>query len=413
MLSILHPEILYHIRGFEYGLMPIYLPKENKYILLVKATKEGILTVSTNNAFKVYLIKSADMGISHLGLVTAFFDNHDEPLTITTPLFSNDEMLTDITSLFSQERFEVYFFDENNYELLGAKIHNKHYNRFSNEIKCSTFPEFLKINTLEVWKNMDHQFGLRTLDDDYNAYEIKLEGRLYPDDVMIMDVRENFSGFNDSQNSIAVASLHRDRDPGPMQEKDIARLFRRLFEKNEIFLNPFRADDIKKEKRELVDILIITKNVMLFVQAKDSPNTADMLQRSIERKHKTVRGHIKKATDQIRGALCYARDNDGITISIDDNPIKIERSGRQLVGLIVVKELFDDDYPECSAPVLKLVRELDMPINLLDYPQLHVLTQNFTTQSGFINGLFDALDMALDHEQFPKSVFSKKTNGSK
>ncbi|TVQ82902.1 MAG: hypothetical protein EA357_08035 [Micavibrio sp.] len=408
MLSVLHPAILYHLQGFDYGLMPIYLPQESKYILVIKTTKEGILTASINNAFKIYLIKNASKGASHLGLVTAFFDDHDEPLTITTPLFSSDEMLTDITNLFSQESFEVYFFDENNYERLGAKIQNESLNKFSKEINMATFPEFRGIDTLDTWKSMDRQFGLRTADDDHNACEIKLDGRLYPDDIMTMDIQENFFGFNDSQSSIAITSLGRDGDPGPMQEKDIARLLRRLFEKDEIFLNPFRADDIKRGKRELVDILIVTEHVMLFVQAKDSPNTSDMLQRSINRKRKTIRGHIKKATNQVRGALRYAQDNDGITIYIDDKPITIKRGSRQLVGLIVVKELFDDDYPECSAPILKLVRELALPINLLDYSQLHVLTQNLTTQTGFINGLFDALDMALDHEQFPKPVFSKK-----
>ena len=121
---------------------------------------------------------------------------------------------------------------------------------------------------------------------------------------------------------------------------------------------------------------------------------------------------LKRRLIKFRGALCYARDNDGITISINDRPTTIKRDGRQLVGLIVVKELFDDDSPECSAPVLKLVRELKLPINLLDYPQLHILTQNFTTQTRFINGLFDALDMALLHEQFPRSVFSKKISTS-
>ncbi len=408
MLSVLHPDILYHLRDFDYGLMPIYLTKENKYILVIKATKEVILTVSTNNSFKVYLIKNASKGASHLGMVTAFFDDHDEPLIIRTLLSSNDEMLKGITNLFSQEKFEAYFFDENNYELLGAKIYNEHYNRFSKEINRATLPEFQQNNTLDICKSIKQQFGLRTAADDVNAYEMKLENRLYPDNRMIVDIQESFYGFNDNQNNIAIISLDRDGDPGPMQEKEIAKLFRRLFEKNEIFLNPFRADDAKKEKRELVDILIVTEHVMLFVQAKDSPNTVDMLQRSIQRKRKTIRGHIKKATDQVRGALCHARDNDGITISVNDRPATIKRDGRQLVGLIVVKELFDDDYLECSAPVLKLVRELGLQINLLDYPQLHILTQNFTTQTGFIKGLFKVLDMALDNERFPKSVFSKK-----
>jgi hypothetical protein len=77
-----------------------------------------------------------------------------------------------------------------------------------------------------------------------------------------------------------------------------------------------------------------------------------------------------------------------------------------LVGLIVVKELFDDDYKECSTPILKVVRDLELPIGLFDYSQLNVLTQKLVTPALFINGLYRALDVALKHEQFPKSVHS-------
>lgn len=91
-------------------------------------------------------------------------------------------------------------------------------------------------------------------------------------------------------------------------------------------------------------------------------NTKDMLQRSIDRKRQTIRGHIKKATDQMRGALTYARGHKGVTILLDEKPVTIQLEKRQLVGLVMVKEFFDDDYPECSVPVLSLVRELDLPI---------------------------------------------------
>ena len=147
---------------------------------------------------------------------------------------------------------------------------------------------------------------------------------------------------------------------------------------------------------------------MLFIQAKDSPNTEDTLRRSIEKKRKTIRGHIMKATGQMRWALTYAREHGGVTILLNENPEKIQLGNRQIVGLVMVKELFDDDYSACSAPVLSLVRELELPISLLDYPQLHVLTQNLTTPTSFINGLYNALDMALEHKQFPKSVWSGK-----
>jgi hypothetical protein len=97
-----------------------------------------------------------------------------------------------------------------------------------------------------------------------------------------------------------------------------------------------------------------------------------------------------------------------VTILSEETSLKIDLNDRQIVGLVMVKELFDDDYPECSSPVLSLVRELELPVSLLDYPQLHVLTQNLSAPHNFINGLYDALDMALEHDQFPKSVFSGK-----
>lgn len=404
MLSIIHPEIIHYLHDFDYGLMPIYLPKEDKQILVIKATKEGILTVSTNNEFKIYLIKNPAKDTSYLGMVTAFFDDHDEPLTITTPLFSDDEMLVDITKLFSQESFEVYFFDENNYELLGATIQNDGFNKFSKEINTATFPQFQQSNTLDTWKSMELQFGLRTANDDSNAYSIKLDGRLYPDDIMIIDARNSLHKLNDQQKTVSAISLEREGDPGPMQEADIAKLLAKVFKPEDIYLNPFRADT----NRELTDILIVTDKIMFFIQAKDSPNTKDMLQRSIDRKRQTIRGHIKKATDQMRGALTYARDHQGVTIISEGEPLKIDLDARQLVGLVMVKELFDDDYPECSSPVLSLVKALELPVSLLDYPQLHVLTQNLSAPHNFINGLYDALDMALEHDQFPKSVFSGK-----
>lgn len=407
MISILYPEIIRHIQAFDYGLMPVYLPKEEKFILIIKATKEGILTAGINNSFKIYMIKDNSHDELYLGLVIGFFDDEDEPLTIITPLFSDDQMLTDIRCLLLQESFSVYFFDENNFELLGASAKNKNFDRFANQIDKASFHKFQDSEILETWNKINQCFSFRTEEDDVNAYEIDLNDRLYPDDVMITDLRESFSGFNDRGENLAVTSLERSDDPGSMQEKDIARLLRRVFDAKNIYLNPYRADTNK----ELSDLLIVTDSMMFFVQAKDSPNTEDMLRRSLDRKHKTIQGHIQKAVNQMRGALTYARDNQGVTILSNDSSITITLEDRQIVGLVLVKELFDDDYHACSAPVLSLVREIELPIGLLDYSQLHILTQNLTTPARFINGLYDALDMALEYDQFPKSVWSGTQQG--
>jgi hypothetical protein len=217
-----------------------------------------------------------------------------------------------------------------------------------------------------------------------------------------MDIKEKFHGFNDSERSIAATSLARDGDPGPMQERDIALMMKRLFDKQCLYINPFRVDT----ERELTDILVVTDRTMLFIQAKDSPNTGDILRRSMDRKRKTIQSHIQKPSNQLRGALTYARDNDGITIKISDEIITIPITGKQMVGLIIVREMFDDDYPACSVPVLEVVRALELPIALLDYQQLHLLTQNLKTPARFVNGLYRILDVALKNEQFPKSVWS-------
>jgi hypothetical protein len=152
MLSILHPEVLSYLRDFNYGLMPIFNTKENKHCLVIKTTKEGILTTKINNQFKVYLIKDSVNAGFCLGIISAFFDDHDEPLTMMTPLFSEDEMLSDISSVFSQPEFEIYFFDENNYELLGVKGKNPEHLRFAKEISEGAFNPYDPHTTLKKWE---------------------------------------------------------------------------------------------------------------------------------------------------------------------------------------------------------------------------------------------------------------------
>ena len=384
VLPILHPDILQYIKEVDYGLIPFYSPSINRYVLVIKTNKEYILSVDVNNEFKCYFIKDADSKTNYIGLVTAVFDDSEEPLTIRSPLFSDDPMLTDITELFSQEKFDLFFFDENNYEMLRAKAINNDYQRFGNEITQAVFPKFQQDKILKVWENIIKQFGSRTKEDDINSFKIKVYDKIYLD----------------------KSALIREGDPGPMQEEEIAGLFRRIFKEHEIYLNPIRADKNKKEKRELVDILIVTNHVMIFVQAKDSPNTPDSLKRSIDRKRQTIRNHINKATNQLRGTLNYVRNHNDVTILLNKKSVTIKRGNRQLIGLIIVQELFDDDCFECSAPVLNLVRELKIQINLLDYPQLHILTKNLSTPAKFFWGLHDAFETALEKDHFPRSVFS-------
>jgi hypothetical protein len=116
------------------------------------------------------------------------------------------------------------------------------------------------IETMETW------FGVRTAQDDARAFTIQFGDTLYPDDLMFLDLRDEayeFQGIHDP----SVTCLERE-EPGIFQERDIVRLLRRAFSSDSIFLNPVRYDS----GTELTDVLCVTDDFLLLVQAKDSPD---------------------------------------------------------------------------------------------------------------------------------------------
>src|ERR687896_618559 len=135
LLSIEHPEMLPHLKTLGYGLQPVFHRGEKRYFLVVKVTKEMILTARTNGEFKIYLLGDGIGLGSHLGLIAAFFDDPDEPLTIKSPLFAGDDLLKDLTGLLSQPEFDVYFFAEHDRELMGVRSHNTDAARFRTEME--------------------------------------------------------------------------------------------------------------------------------------------------------------------------------------------------------------------------------------------------------------------------------------
>lgn len=398
MLSIHHPHLMSHLQLFRYGLMPI-ITTAGEHFLIIKATKEGILAARQKNGFKIYLL-SEEPG-RFLGLVTAFFDDHDQPLTLMTALFDGDEMTGDIEAVLSQPEFKVYFVDEQNRELLGVRVANSDAGRFRETMARAAF-EPLDLDTCgEVVARLSQRFSIRDEIDDEAAFVLSVQEHLYPEDLVIMDTRPAANSFNGAHQRPAVTQLVRE-DPGPPQERDIAVMLGRVFPPENIFLNPFRSDTDK----ELCDLLVVTDKVMLFIEAKDSPNTPASLDRSLERKRQTIQNQIIKATKQLKGALTYARSADGVVIKAAPEPLHIALAGRQLLGLVVIREMFDDSQVANSEPILDMVDELQLPLMLIDYPGLHMISLNLRTPARFVGALHTLFDTALEHGQFPRSVWS-------
>ncbi len=79
------------------------------------------------------------------------------------------------------------------------------------------------------------------------------------------------------------------RSPALIKSGTSRVCFARAFAADCVFLNPIRDDTGK----ELADVMCITDDIILVVQAKDSPNTERALRRSIERKARPF-GRISK-----------------------------------------------------------------------------------------------------------------------
>jgi hypothetical protein len=282
---------------------------------------------------------------------------------------------------------------------MGVRAHNADAARFSVEMRTATFADYVWEDLPQILQRLERRFSDRKVEDDVEAFTISLGERLYPDNIIFIDGRDEFYQFQEAQKSIATTSLEREK-PGVFQERDIAVMLGRIFDRKCIYLNPMREDTGK----ELTDILIVTDTLLLFIQAKDSPNTEASLQRTMNRKRAATLAHVEKAACQLRGALSYAATSEDMSIRTLDVSARVPVGSRQMLGLVVVREMFGGDYDACSEPIFEVMHALRIPAVLLDYSGLHIMAQNLRTPTKFVNGLAAMFEAAMKNQRFPKPL---------
>ena len=289
MLTITNPEVLHALRDLPGGLLPTRTAGTSRLTLIVKSMREVAVTAHLRRFFRFYLIPLRAGEIETQGLLTAFFDDHDEPLTIRTPLF--DEKFTrDVLEVLSSDSLDVHFFDEHNRELLAFRAKNPGAKRFRSIANTMHFVTPTLALARQFHDDMPIRFGARSAADDKAALTINLMESLFPHNLHLQ-----------SQN------------PGAFNERDIAMSLHRPFGRNHVYRNPVRADN----GREFVDVLVATEKTVLLIQAKDSPDTESTLSRSIGRKKATAAAHIRKAAAQLKGSINYLRSNSSVEVITD------------------------------------------------------------------------------------------------
>ena len=380
-LSVTNPEIMDILVDFPGGLRPVRRDGDSRMILIVKALRETAQTAKLRGGFRFYLVPVYVDAVATYGLVTAFFDDHDEPLVIRTPLL-DEEFTQDFLLLLSSKSFYVHFFDEHNRELLGFRAENPDADRFRALSHTLRFVSPSLARARQFLDDMQFWFGARSPSDDDAAFNVLLRERLFPDSL----------------------EEHVD-NPGDFNEPDIATTLHRVFRSDQVFSNPIRTDN----GREFVDILVATPKTLLLIQAKDSPDTESALTRKIDRKVATAEKHISKAAGQLKGSINHLRSGEFIEIMTDGKLCNLSMSDRKLFGIVIVKEVFDPERPTCSSLVLTVFEDTGIPCVLLDYVEFQQLTFFHPTEESLVGTLSVIFSAAWDLGEFPRSRFGLRT----
>lgn len=402
-LSTRHPEIVRFLAKFPGGLIPLNAGAGGTSLLAVKIPKESILAARLRRGFKVYLVPFTIDGTASFAMVSAFQDNSDEPRIISTPLF-DDPLSHDIVRCLTAERAHVHFFDEHDREFLAYVCRIVVPVQTRERLKKATWLPLNATNAIAAHGQLEIAFGIRQPEAEGDAISVEFGEALMPEDEEILDERPESHAFHGGGDR-STWSLVREQ-PGPPQERDIALALQRLFRPEHIYLNPFKATT----NEELCDVLVVTDKVFFVIQAKDSPNTVQALEKTLDRKRKKALSSLKDGIRQVRRAAQYIGLQNPVEITVGGRAAQLMRADRGFAALIVVKELFPMDYDEYTPAVLDLADYINAPCIVLDYPELHAYTHYLKNEEGFFHafmavynhgvktGLFQRLRFGLADE---------------
>lgn len=396
-LSVRHPEVMPLLAAFPGGLIPLGSGKSGTSVLAVKIPKESILAARLRRGFKVYPIPFTINGTATLALVSAFQDDTDQPRIISTPLF-DDPLSCGIVQCLTTERAHIHFFDEHDREFLAYVCRIVVPAQTRDRLRRATWLPLTAANAQAAHDQLGIAFGIRQPEAEDDAIVVEFREALMSEDEEIVDQRQESHAFHGA-GSKSTWSLVREQ-PGPSQERDIALVLQRIFRPEHIYLNPFKV----APSEELCDVLVATDNLFFVIQAKDSPNTNQALETTIDRKRSKAVSSLKDGIRQVRRAAQYIGSQDPVEIVVGGRTVKLSRS-RGFAGLIVVKELFNIDYDEYTPAVLDLADYINAPCIVLDYPELHAYTHYLKNEASFFNAFMRVYNHGMETGMFLRLRF--------
>lgn len=402
MLSILYPEIFQFMAHFPGGLYPFPVGRHGEVALAIKSPKEILLSAKLCGYFKVYVAPIRHKGIDTTCLLSAFFDDEDEPLVLTTPLL-DDDMKEYFYRLLSSKSFDAFFLDEHSREFLSYNCSVSVPVVSDIRLQNSDFPDPVIDELLSIQKKARNWFATRNSDDDEHAITIQLKKSIYPTDIAVVDMRAENLNYGGSA-MYELSTLERE-EPGNFQEEDIIRCLKNVFDDSQIYKGPLRTYD----KEEVCDILVWTGNQLLFIQAKDNPNIEQVVFANLSRKRSKTNKALKRAIGQTRGAIRYLRrEHEVMKFLINGQQITINTSGARIYTVVIVKELFDDERENYTERVIQLAKEMSVNCVPFDYSEFYQFCINIEGARGFFKVLDILFNNAIVNSNFPRVEMKPK-----
>ncbi|MBS1210032.1 MAG: hypothetical protein H6R19_2430 [Proteobacteria bacterium] len=398
LLSDTHPDFWHDALNYPIGLHVVTVPGELLPLFLMKMPHQFLLAARMNRGVKVYAVPIEVNGDSTLGLMTVFLDDADSPLMLWTPLALDSTSHMLIQTLLAGT-FTIRLFDEHNRELLG------YLGVAETPLRSRVRLEHVKLYSLthelaHRWKDAGHSwFSLRTIEDDADAVTVRFETPLYPEDRVFKDERPDLYRFHGTKGFSEVPLVK--LEPGQFQEVDIILLLQRIFSPEQIYHAPKRHYD----GEEIADVVVITDNLCLIVQAKDSPNTEQMLNNSLKRKRRKSVKQLDEGCTQIGGAINYLDRTRPLVMRIDGRDEVVDLGRRNVLSLVVVREFFLDMYDVYSKRLLQLHAQTGLPCIALDYGELIEYATFCDSEPLFVNAYFQVFNAALDGGTYPRLRF--------
>ncbi|WP_019409493.1 hypothetical protein [Pseudomonas psychrophila] len=395
MLSISHPSVMRKVNEILIGLFPVtvkgdYIPK-----LIVKASKETILTAKVRREFLIHLAPYEVGQLKSVGFIATFFDDQNHPLTVAGALikeFSGREL----SKLFISPQVDVHFFDELGRELLAYRAEFSSTKAHREMLRRAVVPSFQGLNQSAILTQLTEWFMLSTPEDDCRAIKVSLTEPLMLEDIVYIDMRPENHSYHGSP-GYSMFTLEREV-PGPAQEKEIIALLERTFDSESIYLGPKRTYD----KEEVVDVLVVTDESVILIQAKDSQNLESTINKTLEKKRSATNKALKKAVGQVKGAIGYIRKYSPFVVIMDGAEVEISLEGKKIYSLVVMKELFDDEYRDYTNLMLELFKQTGISCIPLSYGELHQYSRFIHGDKAFFEAFTRVFNHGLESGEFPR-----------